>query len=274
MTDHFDPLQLDAYLAAQANPSIPHEDVEAEAARVAEVEGELADVLGILNRLSDETEEDRARRRELEVRAGELEDAARPRWRIDDDAGAEWAMGHLRYHSRVIAGRQALADDRADMIAQWLDRETRSHRSTVDLMASLLEDYNARRVAADPKATKRLTLPSGEVKVSGSSRVEIVDEAALRQWINEGGRKELLLDQPDPPIARSAFVYADPFAKRQPDDAAERPFVLIREEVPLPDGVDGDPVVELHLVEKATGEPVPGVVIRKESKHRPTPDLT
>lgn len=272
--DPADPFGLDRYLAAVARPEqiAPHE-VEDEVERVAKAKAELDDLLGVdVAKLREQGDHERAEY--VERRLPEVEREVVPRWKIEDDQGAEWAMAELRVARREFARVHVLAVDRLDAITTWRDRTTEPFGRSIAFFEALLADYNARRIAADPKAKRTLELPSGAVPTSTSTAVEVTDEAALRAWIDAGGRKSLLGEPQPLPIAKAELRrFVDPDADRPPKDADDRPFVLNRVQVDV-DPDTQEPIMELRLIERETGEIVPGVVIAKEVRHNPKPDLT
>src|SRR5437879_3345394 len=100
----------------------------------------------------------------LQVESQE-DDPGRPRWRVEDDNAAEWAMRKLAETSRLLRN---LTEQRAE----WVDRIDSWHRQAAKPLERReafftfhLEDYALRRREADP--TKRtLVLPSGRVRTT------------------------------------------------------------------------------------------------------------
>jgi phage host-nuclease inhibitor protein Gam len=107
----------------------------------------------------------------------EEDDPHRPRWSIDSDEEAEWAMRKLAYEERALRTINDQAEDWAGRIQQWRDEATKPHKSTAAFFRGALEDY-ARRQREEGRLS--VPLPSGKVSTRNvPASVKVADEATV-----------------------------------------------------------------------------------------------
>jgi hypothetical protein len=105
------------------------------------------------------------------------DDPHRPRWSIDSDEEAEWAMRKLAYEERALRTINDQAEDWAGRIQQWRDEATKPHKSTAAFFRGALEDY-ARRQRDEGRLS--VPLPSGKVSTRNvPAAVKVADEATV-----------------------------------------------------------------------------------------------
>jgi hypothetical protein len=142
----------------------------------------------------------------------EEDDPHRPRWSIDRDEEAEWAMRKLAHEERALGTTNDQADDWAARIQQWRDEATKPHKATAAFFRGALEDY-ARRQREEGRLS--VPLPSGKVstrevpakvKVNHEATVLASLPAEIRdQVVEESVRLREL--QKVTAVARTATVY-------------------------------------------------------------------
>lgn len=111
-------------------------------------------------------------------------------WSITDDSAAEWAMRHVAQIDTDVQALIARRDEWARRIDGWFDHGSGLLLRRRAFFVAHLIDYGARRRAADPKAAKTLTLPSGRITSRDvKPTVKVVDDEALAAWLRE---RELL----------------------------------------------------------------------------------
>lgn len=162
------------------------------------------------------------------------------RWEITDDGAAQWAMAHCATIDTELA---ALSDQRDD----WQARIDHWYRQRADVVVrrrtffqAHLVAYAAARRAADPKAPKTLSLPSGRVVSSDQkAKVKVTDDAALAVWLAEHG----LMAGPDGAdlVLTTTKVYAVPLRKVLQPAGDGLVIVATGEVIALPAGLDVEP---------------------------------
>lgn len=140
-----------------------------------------------------------------------LPDEVRRPWLVDDGA-AEWAMRHV---AQIDVELRALAERRdqwAAKIDRWFDQASGTLLRRRSFMVAHLIGYGAARRAADPKAPKTLSLPSGKITSRDTKpAVRVVDDEALAAWLTE---RELLTGPDDDPLVKiTTKVYVAPLRK-------------------------------------------------------------
>jgi phage host-nuclease inhibitor protein Gam len=105
------------------------------------------------------------------------DDPHRPRWSIDSDEEAEWAMRKLAYEERALRTIADQAEDWAARIQRWHDEVIKPHKSTAAFFRGALEDY-ARRQREEGRLS--VPLPSGKVSTRNvPASVKVADEATV-----------------------------------------------------------------------------------------------
>lgn len=132
------------------------------------------------------------------------------RWRVEDDATAEWAGRKLAAAQQHYAEQNALRDEWVRKIDMWLASETAHDKREREFFTFHLEDYAIRRRAAGGGAT--LNLPSVTLRASNNQpAAKVADEPVLADYI------ESKLDEPAWERAiGAAGVLAETVVKRTP----------------------------------------------------------
>lgn len=103
------------------------------------------------------------------------------RFRIEDDAAAEWAMRKVAEIDGELAKLKALHDGWLERITTWFDRGARRLTGRRMMLVAHLEDYARRERAAGNRKT--VALPSGKVATrSTAMAAAVADEAAVIAW--------------------------------------------------------------------------------------------
>lgn len=133
-------------------------------------------------------------------------------WSITDEAAAEWAMRHVAGIDVELRQHVDRRDEWSAKIDRWFDQASgRLLRRRAFFQAHLI-DYGARCRAADPKAPKTLTLPSGRITSSDrKAQVKVVDDELLAAWLAE--RDLLVTPSGEAIVQTTTKVYAVPLRK-------------------------------------------------------------
>lgn len=127
-----------------------------------------------------------------------------PRWRCEDDGGAEWALRHVVRADQELQHLQAQANDWAARIQQWFDHRAKPLLATKAFMEGQLTRYALDRRDQDPKI-KSLVLPSGAVRTTAHKpAVTVADEAEVLRWLHDQGG--VLLQDVAPEQPRRVYV--------------------------------------------------------------------
>lgn len=166
-----------------------------------------------------------------------------PRWRIESDDVAEWAMVKLAEAQADLAQTRRQRASYAERIDQWYARSTAESTRSAAFFEAHLMLWALTKRSTTAGATKTAKLPSGEVRTRkpGPWKPAIADPTALLEWAidkRETGRNivrsRLLLDVLVSALAEVAICVA----------------------------VDGDAAVgeEVVVVDRETGERIPGTI--------------
>jgi hypothetical protein len=112
------------------------------------------------------------------------DDPRADKWRITDDAAAEWALRRYAAADDEIAELNEQADTWRKQIDDWLAERTARPAATRAFFGQLLADYALRYREATGRAT--VILPSGAVPTRNESPKAVVADAdAFVAWANE-----------------------------------------------------------------------------------------
>lgn len=104
---------------------------------------------------------------------------ARERFRVTDDAKAEWALRKLARVRARKATNEQLAEAERERVAAWLADANGSLEHEERFFAGLLEDY-ARRERDERKS---ISLPHGTVSTrKKAARIDVTDPDAVLSW--------------------------------------------------------------------------------------------
>lgn len=166
---------------------------------------------------------------------------------VNDQRMAEWAMRRLAEASVRFDEDRRLYEGFVAQLDAWFERVSAPHRATIGFFTDHLEDYGRRWIETQPKSRPRsLPLPSGVVRTTTREAVaEIVDKETVLAWAVDN----------HPEIVQSE-------TKKWVNVSDVRGLVEVR--------VDMDPeadelITHSVIVDKATGEVVPGLGVR--AKH-------
>jgi hypothetical protein len=154
----------------------------------------------------------------------DLDDVMAPdrpeRFRIADDAAAEWAAGKVRKALADLDAVDALYARELERLNEWRDHARNRPARTVDHLTALLVDYGLEQRDA---GRKTVALPSGTVTTrAGQPGVAYTDEAAFLAWA-EANAPDLVVVKKSPDRAGAKKVLAiDPDAGQMfaPDGTA------------------------------------------------------
>jgi len=112
-----------------------------------------------------------------------VDDETQPLCHLED---CESSLEKLAYWQAVLKRDERIAQMRSDKIALWLERRRAKVQRKIDWHQTMIESYM--RLTS----TKKLDLPSGKVTtVKGRQRLEITDQQALDEWLEQMGDMNL-----------------------------------------------------------------------------------
>lgn len=118
-----------------------------------------------------------------------------PRWQIQRDDRATWALHKLRAERRQLAEIDQLYAEELARLSAWRDQQRARHQRTADFFETHLIRYGwlLRSLDQPGKERKSHSLPAGTIKFRQSTQVEITDEGALIEWAEgEGEHPEIV----------------------------------------------------------------------------------
>ena len=132
---------------------------------------------------------------ELEEEFGEIaiDEEGRPRFVIDSDAKAEWAIGKIREitgeHQRLIGVCQEQIDHYTERKAFYEDR---LQRSTGHLQYLLGEYFMTVKPSKETKTQTKYELPGGDLIMKKATRTMRADDEKLTAWLYSNGFSDYL----------------------------------------------------------------------------------
>lgn len=117
----------------------------------------------------------------------------RPRWRVDTDERADYALRRASMYEEDLARVESFARTQKDQIDRWLEQVTKPIRDGRDYFTGAAADYARRLREADPKF-RTLPLPCGGKLTAhdGRAGVEVEDEEAFTAWALEQGHDDVV----------------------------------------------------------------------------------
>jgi hypothetical protein len=111
------------------------------------------------------------------------DEEAAERWQIDDDNGAQWALG-IRANAEAEKARIDHRHDRERArLDEWHRMAAAGPLRTIEVMDAKLIDYRRALEAANPRLPLTYRLPGGAVKRRKATvRTVVTDEPALVAW--------------------------------------------------------------------------------------------
>ncbi|NPV53774.1 MAG: hypothetical protein HPY71_09665 [Firmicutes bacterium] len=127
-----------------------------------------------------------------EIPESEEEEAPlRERFRIQDDAQANWAVRKIAQTRQELATAEALAHQEIERVERWLADRRREAERTERFFTALLMEYFIPKFAIDPRR-KAVKLPSGTVQVRQQQPEFRRNDAVLLAWLKDHGRSDLI----------------------------------------------------------------------------------
>lgn len=131
-----------------------------------------------------------------------------PRWLVEDDDAAEWAMAHLAKATAELDALRARAHRWQAKIQAWFDQAAREPARTAEFMTAHLEWYGRRQRADEDR--KSVALPSGKIGTrSSAAAVEIADKAAVVEWAKEFDIPGVVREEPQLSALQTATVIVE-----------------------------------------------------------------
>jgi hypothetical protein len=117
----------------------------------------------------------------------------RPRWRVDTDERADYALRRASMYEEDLARAESFARTQKDQIDRWLEQVTKPMRDGRDYFTGAAADYARRLREADPKF-RTLPLPCGGKLTAHDGRggVDVEDEEAFTAWALEQGHDDVV----------------------------------------------------------------------------------
>ena len=145
-----------------------------------------------------------------------------PRFIVDDDSKADWAIRKLS----AIRERMAANDAQADLIFQqteaWLREVNEAEQKHAAFFESLLAEFHLSQLQEDPKK-KTIKLPAGTLSARQSPATLSVDPDAFLIWYDAAHRADefpglvRIRREPDKPTIKQAFTARDDGSLVTPD---------------------------------------------------------
>lgn len=131
----------------------------------------------------------------------------RPRWRVDSDERADYALRRAAMYDEELARAEGFARTQKQQIDQWLEKVTKPIRDARAFFVGSAADYARRLREADPKF-RTLPLPAGRLTAHDTrAGVEVVDADAYTAWALEQGHDECVKVETTPKLREIAARY-------------------------------------------------------------------
>ncbi|NPV80822.1 MAG: hypothetical protein HPY52_11185 [Firmicutes bacterium] len=114
----------------------------------------------------------------------QAQEVLRERFRIKDDAQADWALRKIAKARRRFAEAEELAMLEVRKIQAWLDDIEKSAEREESFFAGLLREYHMGLLAEDPKH-KTHKLPNGQLQMRETQPEFVRDDQILLRWLKE-----------------------------------------------------------------------------------------
>jgi len=174
----------------------------------------------------------------------ELDPDAPEKFKVEDDASAEWAMKKLRQLRRRQRTNSEIAEEEARRLQEWLDAVNKPINQSALFFEGLLIDYAMRCRENSEDQRKTISLPAGKIATRSPAPKWDIDAEVFLPWARLNN-PELIRVKEEPALQ----VIKDEFA--------------------------GFPVVSHEsIVFTEDGEIVPGIIVREQDiSITITPDL-
>lgn len=153
-----------------------------------------------------------------------IAERVRPRWRVDTDERADYALRRVAMLDEELARAQAFARTQKQQIDTWLEARTKPIAEARAFFHGAAADYARRLREADPKF-RTLPLPAGKLTAhDGRPGVDVEDEAAFTTWALEQGHDDVVgvtYSAKKNEIAKRYTVAGDVFVSGTPGEDAE-----------------------------------------------------
>lgn len=156
----------------------------------------------------------------------------RPRWRVDTDERADYALRRVAMASEEIARVLAFADQQRAQIDAFVEARLKEPRGTVAFFTGAAADYARRLREADPKF-RTLPLPCGGKLTAHDGRdgVEVEDEEKFTTWALEQGHDNVVrvkYEAVKAEIPKRYTVDGERFVHGEPDEREVVPGLFYR----------------------------------------------